>query len=1035
MTSKTMFLTSLAFIFLIAAMPLNAMPPLYGGPEPDYSPGVNEPGRMAPARDEADLEGEWNLLVILIDFEDYPWDNQEDTLFNNEGNPYTVVHFNAMLFSDDEFAHPGSESDYTGSMRDYYNEVSGDDFTVTGVVTQWYRASEEYAFYVGFDHGTGAYPNNSQRLVEEAIELADDDVDFSDFDNNDDDIVDALVVVHASPGAEEIRDEELRANYIWSHKWQIDMQQRDGVFISEFNMDPETGTIGVFCHEFGHSLGLPDLYDIDYSSQGIGEWGLMGGGGWCARAGDPLGSSPVHFCGWSKLQLGWVEVINVTEPMENVEIPPVETDGIVYRLWTDGDEESPEFFLLENRRRIGFDEGLTRRQYAMDLPAPEGLLITHIDDRIAGGGNNDNANDEHRRVDIEEASVVWIDEEAFEQLDGPREDGPFENLYNHNRGDNGDLWPGYSEVSEDSTDWEGDRDRDRFGIMTVPSSINYDGMPSLVEIYDTRLEGENVVASFAISAPDCPILYVADWAVNDEDGGNGNGFIEPGETIALSVRLGNVGLQEAMAVSAQLTYESDLVEVTRGEVNYPDIFNDQEHDPENPFLFRVSEDAPQFGTLRFMLTVLYNDEFEQSQPFNIEMNPPHEWFKYPDNPVLIGNNDAWDGGILSPAVIVEGDTLKCWYIGINDRIEPVNPGAVGYAWSLDGGMNWERREEPVLVPEGDEMSMGIGGIGVMPIGEGYLMAFVTSGNVDNDTTSSISLAVSEDGIEWEIIGDPIVENNQAWITDLIGGQLALFSPDFDLIICAFSALSQMGLPVIGSVSTIDFEEWELSEPIISPTMDMNDFDAFAVLAPDVIIGEEYATILYTGFTMDFIGRLGVVTSQDGENFERHLGMETGGSVLEPGGDGGWVGEEMLFGGRLFDWHGERRMLFTGVTGLQDAAAVGLALPSPVMSVPPEWKSDAAVPHTVLLYPAYPNPFNSATNIMYRLAHPGLVQVSIYDLSGREVIGLYEGSQQTGSYRLQWDGLNNRSLPVAGGIYFVRVKSDGRVQSSRLLLVK
>ena len=82
-------------------------------------------------------------------------------------------------------------------------------------------------------------------------------------------------------------------------------------------------TIGVFAHEYGHALGLPDLYDTDYSSNGIGDWSLMAGGShnYIVRGGD----SPAHLDAWCKYSLRWVTPTQVsgTLPNESItQVPP-----------------------------------------------------------------------------------------------------------------------------------------------------------------------------------------------------------------------------------------------------------------------------------------------------------------------------------------------------------------------------------------------------------------------------------------------------------------------------------------------------------------------------------------------------------------------------------------------------------------------------------------------------------------------------------------------------------------------------------------
>lgn len=1028
---------SLALLLLIPGI-IQSMPALHGGPEPDYPQGVNQPDRRLPHRDDADLEGEWNILVILVDFPDYTWENQDDTLFNNEGNIYTPEHFEDMLFSDDEYAHPGSESDYTGSMRDFYSEISGGMFTVRGVITQWVRAPEPLSFYCNNDgeagteddHGFGEYPNNVQRLVEDALALVDDDVHFEDFDNDEDGVVDALTLVHAGPGAEVFGQGGRGADYIWSHKWSIFPQERDGVTIFSYNMNPQDGTIGVFCHEFGHVLGLPDLYDVDYSSQGIGEWGLMAGGGWPNRPGDPAGSCPVHMCGWSKMQLGWVDVINVDETMEDVEITPVEEDAVIYRLAANGDEDSQEYFLVENRRQIGFDEGLVRRQILYDLPAPEGLLITHIDDEQADQGNYDET---HRLVDVEEASPVWIGGRPVENLDLAV--GDRRNLYRANRGDNGDLWPGFSEVDEDSIDWTGDRDRDMFGILTVPSSIGYDNTPTLVEVYDIRLDGENVIASFSVEAPDRALLYPSDRDFDDEDGGNGNGFIEPGETINLIVTLSNLGLRDALDITANLETESEFAEITGGQTEYPDIPADENAVPDNPFVIEISARAPVIGQIETTLNIFLDEELEFSYPILISLRPSREWFKHPDNPVLTGVVDTWDAAIMSPSVTVVNDILRCWYVGINPEFDPPNPGSVGFAWSADGGITWDRLDEPVLIPDEDLMNQGIGGIDVIQIEDFYLMMFVGSGIVEGDTTVAIYQAVSDDGIEWEYSREPAIIAER-WASEIFPTQLGVAVLE-DEIGCAFTAANMIGMPVIGAAFTGDLEDWNLdNSPAIEPTMNLDDYDGFAVLAPDISVDQNGVIVMFAGFTMDFVGRLGIRTTVDGENFVRHEGTETGGSILEPGGIGGWEGEDMLFGGRLFEWQGERRLLFSGVGQEQGSAAVGIALPEPVIQAVGDNDDPLAyLPGTVLLDPAFPNPFNSSTSIGYQLSSPGIVTITVYDIFGRKVTHHNEGFKRAGNYHFAWEGLTGQGSSAASGVYFVNISNGSGSARVKLLLIR
>ncbi|NIR47424.1 M6 family metalloprotease domain-containing protein [candidate division KSB1 bacterium] len=452
---------------------------------------ASEPSRFV---QKGEARGTWQALIILIDFPDYRWNHRDDLNFFNEDTLYVPAHYEQMLFSLKTFKHPYSQHGYTGSMRDFYLENSYGRFEVTGVVTRWYTASNPRSFYANGKAGFGAYPNSSRKLVEEAVLLADDDVDYSQFDNNADGRVDALFVVHAGPGAEEIYTENFpeHDNYLWSHKASIQTRVLDDVAVSEYTLEPENGSIGVFCHEFGHALGLPDLYDTDGSSEGIGEWGLMGGGGWCHREGDPLGTSPAHFTAWSKSRLGWLEPTTVNANLMQVDIPPVELQPVAFRLWTDG-QIGREYFLIENRQNIGFDVGLTRRQKDFGLADAHGLIVYHVD--YFG-----RQNDERRRfIDVEEASPYDSLGQPIEQLDLKRVLPKHEFLSNGNRGDNGDPFPGFSQLNQLGTDFLGNRDLTEFNASTSPNSNDNDGNPTPVAMANIKEIGVKIMADLFVS--------------------------------------------------------------------------------------------------------------------------------------------------------------------------------------------------------------------------------------------------------------------------------------------------------------------------------------------------------------------------------------------------------------------------------------------------------------------------------------------------------------------------------------------------------
>jgi M6 family metalloprotease-like protein len=246
-----------------------------------------------------------HCLIILVDFSDM---QHESGIHSNPGS------FDTLLFSQ-EIRHPGS-------MTDYYTETSYGQVLLIGTVTQWYRMPQPYSYYVDGQRGFGNYPHNAQRLTEDAATAADPDVDFTIYDNNEDGYVDALFIIHAGPGYEDTGN----LNYIHSHAWSLPYPiVFDNAYVSRYSMEPEETasraliTIGVFCHEFGHVLGLPDLYDYDYDSDGAGMWTLMAAGSWGGG-----GRTPVHFDVWSRMKLGWIAPTILEQNLVHEQIDAIE---------------------------------------------------------------------------------------------------------------------------------------------------------------------------------------------------------------------------------------------------------------------------------------------------------------------------------------------------------------------------------------------------------------------------------------------------------------------------------------------------------------------------------------------------------------------------------------------------------------------------------------------------------------------------------------------------------------------------------------
>ncbi|MCK5126532.1 MAG: M6 family metalloprotease domain-containing protein [candidate division Zixibacteria bacterium] len=386
----------------------------------------------------AKITGPFKVLCILVDFSDHT--SQTNAEF-----------FDTLIYENQN-----------GTVQDYYDEISYGQIDIVSVslpsALGWERAPSPYTYYVNNNQGTGAWPNNSQKLCEDLVDAVDPVVDFSDYDNDGDGYVDVIMIVHSGPGAEFTGN----TTDIWSHKWGISPRSKDGTYISAYTIMPEfwssSGdmTIGVFCHELGHGFGLPDLYDTDNSSSGIGRYSLMAAGSWNGS----LGSSPAHPDAWSRLQLGWASPTTVASNQTNISIANVEGGGPIYRLWTNGSSGN-EYFLVENRQKIGYDAG---------LPG-SGLCIWHIDDGV--GDNEDEwypgyTTNGHYKVALEQADNLFSMEK------------------NTSNGEAGDFFPGSTNNTE-------------FTPSTSPNSNCYDGSSSLVAISSISSSASTMTADFAVS--------------------------------------------------------------------------------------------------------------------------------------------------------------------------------------------------------------------------------------------------------------------------------------------------------------------------------------------------------------------------------------------------------------------------------------------------------------------------------------------------------------------------------------------------------
>ncbi len=404
------------------------------------------------------------------------------------------------------------------SMATFYSEVSYGKFTVVpgpSGVQDWVSVAHTAAFYA--PNPSPSPPNKANlggpaaQFVYDAIQAAiAAGYNFAPYDQSGSGKVPVVSVVHAGRGEEAGGG----PNAIWSHRGSLSndglqpILAPGGVLIDDYILEPEilaingvTGpsTVGVFCHEYGHALGLPDLYDTTYASAGVGAWSVMGGGTWNYGAGGRPGDCPAHFDAWSKAKLGWITPVDYTLDYKGVQFPASAVAPFAARLWKDGLSAS-EYFLVENRYWTNFDSA---------LPA-SGLLIWHIDD--TKGVNNDNSDNTHTWYPISAGGappstnsgnyhVALMQADNLWQLSITNAGTNFAVQARQNVGDAGDPFPGST----------GNR---VFGTNTAPNSSAYNkglnpGINTYVTVSNISDPGPVMTADIYTRSPNSGPL--ADW--------------------------------------------------------------------------------------------------------------------------------------------------------------------------------------------------------------------------------------------------------------------------------------------------------------------------------------------------------------------------------------------------------------------------------------------------------------------------------------------------------------------------------------------
>lgn len=371
---------------------------------------------------EYDVNRKAKLFMLLTEFGDQKQDGYGEAgpLHNNIEKPhesdnftiwkddFNVDYYKSLMFGEGE------------TFQDFYKKQSIGRFDVSGDVQDWVKLpfnearygkndnqQERYHAYVR-DSVTAWYEaqvaaGKTPEQIREAVKEYDVwdryDYDGDGVFNEPDGYLDHLQLVHA--GVDESAGGGAQGDdAIWAHRWYANPSAEEGpdgnrqggwqigdtgIWVGDYQVMPENGGLGVFTHEFGHDLGLPDLYDTAGGKNGVTYWSLMSSGSWLGPGGRDAGSKANYMGPWEKLQLGWLDYTEVVPDgrKHDVKLGPADMDGT----------NTPQAILVN----------LGEKDKVVELVAP------HSGEKQWWTGSDDNLNNTlTREIDLSAASEASV---------------------------------------------------------------------------------------------------------------------------------------------------------------------------------------------------------------------------------------------------------------------------------------------------------------------------------------------------------------------------------------------------------------------------------------------------------------------------------------------------------------------------------------------------------------------------------------------------------------------------------------------------
>ena len=347
--------------------------------------------------------GERKGLIILMEFQDTKFNDK-----NKNGKTFDVHDFWNDIANKDGLKNVNGVL-VNGSVGDYFRQQSYGQFNLVFDVKGPYTAKNKYAYYGrNKDFGYKTFDQAPFELIIEAVNAADKEVNFKDYDWDDDGEVDQVYVIYAGHGEASYND----PNTIWPHTstlegWLNEKTSLQGLTINTYACGNELDTsdrtmgIGNICHEFSHCLGLPDVYDAATNESIVDYYDLMDSGSYNGDSWYPAGYSAFerYFCGW--LEPKAINGLNEVGALEPLHLSP---DAYIIRPF----EGSTNYWMIEKRQKESWDKFLPCFTSNTSGEAiTEKQLCWYIDyDKAKWNKNRSNEDHDHLGISIVEPETV-----------------------------------------------------------------------------------------------------------------------------------------------------------------------------------------------------------------------------------------------------------------------------------------------------------------------------------------------------------------------------------------------------------------------------------------------------------------------------------------------------------------------------------------------------------------------------------------------------------------------------------------------------